>query len=90
MTAGSTRLDVRLTEEKKRLIEQAAECLGQTVTSFTVGTLVRQAEEVVGRFGTLRLSDRDRDAFLSALDSPPAPNARLRAAARRHAKETQP
>jgi uncharacterized protein (DUF1778 family) len=32
------------------------------------------------------LSDRDRDAFLSLLDSPPAPNEALRAAAARQKK----
>jgi uncharacterized protein (DUF1778 family) len=84
-TANNTRLDVRLGEEQKKLIEQAAGFLGQTISAFTVATLVRQAEEVVERFGTLRLSDRDRDAFLAALDNPPAPNAKLRRAAKRYA-----
>lgn len=35
---------------------------------------------------TLVLGNRDRDAVLAALASPPRPNARLRAAARRHRK----
>ncbi len=69
----------------KKIIEQAAGFLGQTISAFTVATLVRHAEEIVERFGTLRLSDRDRDAFLAALDNPPVPNARLRKAAKRHA-----
>ena len=85
-TPQNARLDVRLPEEKKRRIEQAASYLGQSVSAFTVATLVREAEEVVERFGMMQLSDRDRDAFLSALDNPPKPNARLRKAAKRHAK----
>lgn len=88
--AQNSRLDVRLAEENKKLIEQAASFLGQTVSAFTVTTLVREAEEVVERFGMLRLSNRDRDAFLSALDNPPKPNARLRQAARRHAEKVIP
>ena len=84
-TTQTSRLDVRLAEDHKDLIEQAAKLLGQSVTAFTVSTLVRQAGEVVERFGALRLTDRDRDAFLAALDKPPKPNARLRRAARRHA-----
>ncbi len=79
-----TRLDVRLPEDNKKLIEQAAGLLGQTVSAFTVSTLVREAQEVVEHFAMLRLSNRDRDAFLAALDSPPEPNVRLRKAARRH------
>jgi uncharacterized protein (DUF1778 family) len=83
--ASNTRLDVRLGEEQKDLIEQAAGFLGQTISAFTVATLVRQAEQVVERFGMLRLSDRDRDAFLAALDNAPQPSAKLRKAAKRHA-----
>ena len=86
-TGQDTRLDVRLAKDSKKLIEQAAGILGQTVSAFTVATLVREAEEVVERFGMLRLSNRDRDAFLGALDNPPEPNARLRKAARLHAKK---
>lgn len=80
------RLDVRLAEDSKKLIEQAAGLLGQSVSAFTTSTLVREAEEVIGRFGALRLTDRDRDAFLAALDKAPKPNARLRKAARAHAR----
>lgn len=86
-TANNTRLDVRLGKEQKRIIEQAAAYSGQTITAFTVSTLVRQAEEIVERFGMLRLSDRDRDVFLAALDRAPRPNAKLRKAAKRHAKQ---
>lgn len=87
MTANTrnVRLDVRIQAEHKHLIEEAAELLGQTVSSFTVATLVREAQEVTRRFGQLRLSNRDRDRFLAALDNPPAPNERLRKAAQRHA-----
>lgn len=88
-TPQNARLDVRLSEDSKRLIEQAAGLLGVSVSSFTVATVVREAEEVVERFGMLRLSDRDRDIVLAALDNPPEPNERLRAAAERHAKEIE-
>jgi len=86
-TAQGKRLDVRLNVEHKQMIEQAAGLLGQTVSAFTVSTLVKEAEQVIGRFGALRLSDRDRDAFLDALDNPPEPNPRLRQAAGDHATE---
>ncbi len=88
-TSQNARLDVRLSEDSKRLIEQAAGLLGVSVSSFTVSAVVREAEEVVERFGMLRLSDRDRDIFLAALDNPPEPNEKLRAAAKRHAREIQ-
>ncbi len=85
-TAHSTRLDVRLAGEHKKLIQRAAELLGESISAFTVSTLVHEAQQVVERFSSLQLSDRDRDSFLAALDNPPEPNARLRKAARAHAK----
>jgi uncharacterized protein (DUF1778 family) len=86
-TVANVRLDVRLPEDNKKLIEEAAGLLGQSVSAFTVTTLVREAEQVVQRYGTLRLSNRDRDAFLAALDNPPPPNAKLRKAARAYTKK---
>jgi len=88
-SARNTRLDVRLAAEHKKLIEQAAGLLGQSVSAFTVSTLVQEAEHVVERFGRLHLTDRDRDIFLAALDNPPKPNARLRRAARAHARSVR-
>jgi len=87
--AQDKRLDVRLKAEHKQMIDRAAGLLGQTVSAFTVSTLVKEAEQVIGRFGVLRLSDRDRDAFLAALDNPPEPSARLRQATRDHAREVE-
>jgi uncharacterized protein (DUF1778 family) len=39
--------------------------------------------------GILRLSKRDAEAFLEALRRPPAPNARMRAAAKRFLRSQQ-
>ena len=89
-TARIARLDVRLDPERKALVEQAAGLLGQTISAFTVSTLAREAREVVERFGTISLSDRDRDAFLSALDTPPKPNARMKKAFKAHDKTVSP
>jgi len=84
------RLDVRVSAGHKELIEQAAGLLGQSVSAFTVSTLVREARDVVDRFTTIRLTDRDRDAFLAALDNPPKPNARVRRVAREYARRVCP
>jgi uncharacterized protein (DUF1778 family) len=86
-TTQNQRLDVRLRNEQKKLIEQAAGYLGQSISAFTTATLVREAQEVVERFGTVRLTDRDRDIFLDLLDNPPKPNAKLRKAARQHSRK---
>jgi uncharacterized protein (DUF1778 family) len=87
--AHNTRLDVRLPEEQKKLIEQAAGLLGQSISSFTVSAAVREAQEVVERSVTIRLSNRDWEAFQAALDNPPEPNARLRKAFRNLARQVR-
>jgi uncharacterized protein (DUF1778 family) len=85
-TTQTARLDIRLEPDRKQLIEQAANLMGQSVSAFTVSCAVRQAGEIVERFGILSLSDRDRDKFLAALDNPPRPNARLKKAFKAHGK----
>jgi len=84
-TAQDKRLDVRLAADHKNLIEQAASLRGQTVSAFAVSTLVAEAGRVVEESTVLRLSNRDRDAFLATLDNPPKPNARLRKGFKLHA-----
>lgn len=65
----------------------AASALGQTVTEFAISTVVREARQVLQEVQTTRLSNRDRDNFLKALDSIDAKlNSALKAAARRSGK----
>lgn len=85
----NARLDVRLAQEHKKMIEEAAALLGQTVSTFTVATLLREAGRVMERFGTITLTRRDRDAFMALLDNPPEPNARLRRAFQEHARRVR-
>lgn len=83
MSTATDRLEVRLSREKKELIEQAAAQSGQSLTDFTVKTLCRRARKVLRDEQTLVLSNRDRDAFLAALSNPPVPNENLLRAAKR-------
>jgi len=90
MTASQTaRLDLRLDPDRKHLIEQAASLIGQSISAFTVSSAVREASQIIERFGTLSLSDRDRDAFLAALDNASKPNARLKKAFKAHDKKVR-
>ncbi len=84
---NDARINVRLSSELKQTIEDAAAALGQTVSEFAVSTVVREARQVLQAAQTTKLSNRDRDRFLKALDSADSrPNAALKAAARRYGK----
>ena len=86
---SKARINIRLPDELKRSIEDAAASLGQTVSEFTVSTVVREARQVLANAQSTRLSNRDRDAFLAALaDADAQPNTALKAAAKRYAKRT--
>ena len=75
-----------MTDEHKRVIEQAATLQGQTVSSFAVSTLLKAAEEAIQRARTLRLSANDFQLFIRMVDASAEPNATLKAAAGRYLK----
>lgn len=85
---SDARLNFRLPNELKHIIEQAAGCLGQSVSEFAVSTLVRSAHDVIEQYDRTELSNRDRDIFLTMLDdADDVPNAVLATAAEKYKKE---
>lgn len=81
---SDARLDFRLHSEVKEVIEQAAAVSGQSVSDFAVSALYRAAKEVLEREQATRLSNRDRDIFLTMLDSDTKPNEALKRAAKKY------
>ena len=80
----SDRLAVRLSAENKLMLERAAAATGRSLSDFVVSSSLSAAQQTLAEVERMRLSEADRDAFLAALDNPPAPNAALRAAAALH------
>lgn len=81
----TARINFRLREELKKVIEEAAAQLGQTVSEFAVAALVTTARKVLQEHQVTRLSQRDRDRFIKLLDERDQhPNKALRAAAKRY------
>jgi uncharacterized protein (DUF1778 family) len=81
---SSTRLDFRLSQAHKDLIEQAASMQGQTISSFAISSLLKTAEEVIQREHTRTLSQRDAKVFLNLLEASPEPNQALKSAVKRY------
>ncbi len=87
---NDARINVRLSSDLKQTIEAAAAALGQTVSDFTISTVVREARQVLQETEVTQISNRDRDAFLAALDAKETkPNDALKAAARRYKKRVE-
>lgn len=79
----AARLDIRLNPQAKEKIEQAAVVSHQSVTDFVVTSLLRASEQALERQEIIRLTNRDRDLFLAALEADVRPNKTLRKAAQR-------
>lgn len=82
-TAEFARLNFRVPQAAKEIIERAALASGLTITDFAISALLQSAQETLDRQAQRQLSDRDRDLFLAMLDRDPEPNEALKNAARR-------
>ncbi|MHB8885327.1 MAG: type II toxin-antitoxin system TacA family antitoxin [Methylovirgula sp.] len=80
-TKGS--INLRIETHTRQLIDDAAAILGKTRTEFMIESARRQAIDVL-LDQRLFVLDFDRyDAFMHALDNPPAPGPKLRSLLRR-------
>ena len=85
----SERIEARVSPETKALCLQAAAIQGSTLTEFVVNSAVEKAERTIRENELAILTRRDRMAFVEALLQAPAPNAKLKKAAARHAQMFQ-
>jgi len=75
------RLSLRIPAKDKALLMRAASLQQVNLTEFVLRTSVQAAQAAIERAERLQLSERDSLRVLELLEQPPAPNARLRAAA---------
>jgi len=80
-TKGS--INLRIESHTRQLIDDAAAILGKTRTEFMVESARRQAIDVLLDQRLFVLSSERYDAFMHALDNPPAPGPKLRSLLRR-------
>lgn len=78
----NSRMSVRIRPEEKALLLRAVALEHTDLTDFVLGHALRAAKAVVEEADRVQLSARDSARVLELLENPPAPNARLRAAAR--------
>ncbi len=71
-------INLRIAQQKRDLIDSAAEVLGKTRTEFVVDSATQQATDVLLDQRLFRLDRKQFAAFQAALDAPPRPNEKLR------------
>ena len=85
-TEQIARLGARLPASVYALLKRAAELKGRTISDFVVNAAQDAALRAIEDAGIIRLSAEDQARFAQALINPPAPNAALKRAVRRHVK----
>jgi uncharacterized protein (DUF1778 family) len=76
-------INLRIETHTRQLIDDAAAILGKTRTEFMIESARRQAIDVLLDQRLFALDDKGYDAFVHALDNPPAPGPKLRSLLRR-------
>lgn len=77
------RIDLRLNEDDKHMIEEAAAMTNQSISQFMVSTASERAAEVINQHRRLLLNEESWNLVMDAIINPPAPNDRLKRAANR-------
>ncbi|EAA2540654.1 DUF1778 domain-containing protein [Salmonella enterica] len=77
------RIDLRLNEDDKHMIEEAAAMTNQSISQFMVSTASERAAEVIDQHRRLLLNEESWNLVMDAITNPPAPNDRLKRAANR-------
>ncbi len=80
-TKGS--INLRIEAHTRQLIDDAAAVLGKTRTEFMIESARREAIDVLLDQRLFVLDPERYDAFMHALDNPPAPGRKLRSLLRR-------
>lgn len=86
----NSRLEARLPESVIRLLRQAAELQGRTLSDFVVSAAREAAERAIADHEMLRLSLADQQMFAAQLLKPRKPNAAMKRALKRHAAWVEP
>jgi uncharacterized protein (DUF1778 family) len=76
----SARLETRVSQEQKDLIERAAAYSGRTVSDFVVAHVEVAAKKVIEEYERLHVNKEQSRVLVDALLSPKRPNKKLRAA----------
>jgi uncharacterized protein (DUF1778 family) len=79
---NNSRVALRVRPADKAVIMRAVALAQTDMTTFILRTAMREAQAVIEEHERLKLTERDSRLVMELLENPPAPNAKLRKAAR--------
>lgn len=80
LSTKDSRIDLRVTQEQKELLEHAASLKGVSLSAYTLFHVLPAAKQEVDAHERLVLSNRDRDLFMSVMENPPELKGKLKSA----------
>ncbi|MFA6235164.1 MAG: DUF1778 domain-containing protein [Bacteroidota bacterium] len=86
MNQKSTRIEIRVDDAGKNLLEKAAALRGQSLSSFVLSSVLPEAKGIVDEYEVTHLSLNDWEKLDALLADPPKPNKKLLAAVRTYAR----
>jgi uncharacterized protein (DUF1778 family) len=81
---NTARFNFRTTEHIKKTVERAAAMTGQDMSAFAIDAVYQRAISTIQAHEATHLKPEDHHAFFDALENPPAPTDKLRAAFVQH------
>jgi uncharacterized protein (DUF1778 family) len=73
----SDKLDIRITPEAKRVLQEAARARHTTISQFVIESALGAAHDVLAERIRIGLSTKQWTAFVNALDAPPRRHPRM-------------
>lgn len=90
MATALPRITARVDFDTQELLSQAAAIAGMSsINSFVLSAAVEKAKTIMERERSLKLSQKDATALMSALDQPAKPNDKLQQATLRYMDKKQ-
>lgn len=78
MATKEKRIEIRVSDEAKKIIEDAANLANLSLSSYMLSVVLKQARLDLARNEIISLNNKDRDALLKILKNPPEPNDALK------------
>jgi uncharacterized protein (DUF1778 family) len=86
---SGSRVSVNLPKGLRTRIEEAAALRGVSIGVFLAEAASREADAVIEKERVIQLTREDAELIVSLIENPPAPNANLRKAVRKHKRLTR-
>jgi uncharacterized protein (DUF1778 family) len=80
------RINLRLKQNAKQILERAAGFEGQTISKFVLSSALERAEKTIQEHEVINLNAQDSEAFFKALAAPVRFNNKLLEAMKAHEK----